>query len=127
MPGLKMPAASAAAVAALERLAPDAPDVTRRPMFGQPTMFVNGNMFLGTFGDQVFVRLSEADRRRAVTEEGMARFEPMTGRPMGEYVVLPAAVLRDPRRSRSWVAASLMYARGLRPKKKAPPRAGRKA
>ena len=41
---------------------PDHPAVKIRPMFGQLSAFVNGNMFMGIFGDDVFVRLPEGDR-----------------------------------------------------------------
>ena len=33
-------------------------DCEKRPMFGYPAYFINSNMFVGLFQDQLFVRLS---------------------------------------------------------------------
>ena len=116
MAAMKLPKSTAGARSKLEELAPTGPDITTRPVFGQPTVFVRGNMFLGTFGDLVFVRLSEKERQQALEEHGMKTFEPMAGRPMTEYVVLPPPVLADRAAARAWVAKSLAYARTLPPK-----------
>src|SRR5262249_43711000 len=70
---------------AVERL----PTLEARKMFGYPAAFVNGNMFAGLFQSSMIVRLSEDDRRRS----GAPAFEPMPGRPMREYVVVPKDVL----------------------------------
>src|SRR5713226_3551604 len=42
---------------------PDNPRITIRPMFGNISAFVNGNMFAGLFGNDLFVRLSEESRK----------------------------------------------------------------
>jgi TfoX/Sxy family transcriptional regulator of competence genes len=94
---------------------PDHPAVTTRPMFGQLSAFVNGNMFMGIFGDDVLVRLPESDRAEVI-ESGGRPFEPMAGRPMREYVVLPDAWLEEPDRVREWAARSLDHAEELPPK-----------
>lgn len=83
-----MPKPDAEARALFESLVPEHPDVRTRPMFGNVAAFVNGNMFTGLYGSDVFVRLPEKDRA-ALTGEGGAALEPMPGRPMREYVVLP--------------------------------------
>ena len=87
----------------------------KKMMFGYPAAFVNGNMFMGLFGPDVFVRLSDADRE-AVAGEGGIPFEPMPGRPMREYVVLPAEWRSDPGRVQEWAARSLEWAEELPPK-----------
>jgi TfoX/Sxy family transcriptional regulator of competence genes len=94
---------------------PDHPAVSIRPMFGQLSAFVNGNMFMGIFGDDVLVRLPEADRTEVLGAGGSV-FEPMAGRPMKEYVVLPVAWRDDPARIREWAARSLDHAEELPPK-----------
>lgn len=94
---------------------PDHPAVSIRPMFGQLSAFVNGNMFMGIFGEDVLVRLPEADRTEVIGAGGSV-FEPMAGRPMKEYVVLPGAWRDDPGRIREWAARSLDHAEGLPPK-----------
>ena len=74
-----------------EPVIPEDPRVQVRPMFGNVAGFVNGNMFMGLFGNDLFVRLSESDRAMLLQEEGAIVMEPMTGRPMKEYVVMPKA------------------------------------
>ena len=49
---------------------PDHPAVTTRPMFGQLSAFVNGNMFMGIFGDDLLVRLPEVDREAVIASGG---------------------------------------------------------
>jgi TfoX/Sxy family transcriptional regulator of competence genes len=51
--------------------------VATRPMFGQMAAFVNGNMFAGIFGDNVFVRLNETERVQLLAEPGASIFKPM--------------------------------------------------
>ena len=100
---------------------PDDPRVSARPMFGNVAGFVNGNMFTGLFGNDLFVRLSEADRSELLVEPGAAVMEPMTGRPMKEYVVLPTGWRDEPERVVAWVGRSLEWAGAMsekKPKKK---------
>jgi Cys-tRNA(Pro)/Cys-tRNA(Cys) deacylase len=73
--------------------------------------------FTGLFGPDLFVRLSEEDRE-ALAGEGGGLFEPMPGRPMKEYMLLPAAWRSDTGRIEEWVARSLAWARTLPPEKK---------
>jgi TfoX/Sxy family transcriptional regulator of competence genes len=96
----------------------EAPNVLVRPMFGNLAAFVNGNMFLALFGDRVAVRLGEADRAALLAKKGAGPFEPMPGRPMAEYVLLPESWRTQPRQARTWVDRSLAFASGLPPKKK---------
>ena len=86
MPWTKTPPELAAA---FDKAAPKDPRVVRKPMFGYPALFLDGNMFAGTFQDKIVARLSAEDRARAM-KAGATPFEPMAGRPMKEYVVVPA-------------------------------------
>ncbi|MCI4320548.1 MAG: TfoX/Sxy family protein [Thermoplasmata archaeon] len=115
--GMKMPKAGGDAVAAFRVLLKEVPEAVERPVFGQPAAFVRGNMFLGVFGTSVFVRLSEADRALAHKELGARPLEPMPGRPMREYVVLPEKVLVDLPLAASWTARARKYATELPVKK----------
>jgi len=99
-------------------LVPDAPNVLVRPMFGNLAAFVNGNMFLALFGARVAVRLGDADRSELMGKKGSGPFEPMPGRPMTEYVLLPEAWRTQPKQARAWTERSLAYAAALPPKKK---------
>lgn len=111
-----IPAAKAKALSTFRRLLTEVPDATERPMFGQLAAFFAGHLFFGVFGDQVFVRLGEADRAAAVTQLGATPFAPLPERPMREYVVLPTATLARPEAAAPWVRRAAKFAAGLPPK-----------
>lgn len=104
---MAFPRPDAASKAFFDSVVPDDPRVQVRPMFGNFAGFVNGNMFLGVFGEAVFVRLDESDRAALLDEPGTAVFEPMSGRPMKEYVSFPEAWRDEPDKGAVWVARSL--------------------
>lgn len=83
-----MPKPTEQAKVAFSALVPAEPAVTLKPMFGNLSAFVNGNMFAGLFGEDLFVRLPEAEIA-AVKKQGGRDFEPMTGHAMKGYVVVP--------------------------------------
>ena len=85
---MKMPRPSEEAKAAFSRIVPDEPAVTIKPMFGQVSAFVNGNMFCGIFGEELMVRLPE-DEIAKVKKQGGRDFEPMAGHKMSGYVIVP--------------------------------------
>jgi len=85
---MKMPRPSEQAKSAFAKLVPDGPTVTLKPMFGQLSAFVNGNMFCGLFGDDLVVRLPEPEIEK-VKQQGGHDFEPMAGHKMGGYVMIP--------------------------------------
>src|SRR3954451_22398613 len=64
------------------------PDAERRKMFGYPAAFVGGNMATGLFADRWVVRLPEEEIAPAKAS-GAEGFEPMPGRPMTGFVVVP--------------------------------------
>ena len=105
-----------AAVAGLE-------GVEVRKMFGFPAAFVGGNMAAGLHQETVMVRLPD-DVRQGRLDEGWSLFEPMPGRPMREYVALPADVFADADATRSWIERAAAYVRTLPPKE--PKRGARK-
>ena len=89
-----------------------------RKMFGYPAYFVNGNMFAGVHGDNLFLRLSDSDIATVKKSfKGVGNFEPMPGRPMKGYVVLPKTVYMDDKLFDEVVAKSIAYASTLKPKK----------
>jgi len=89
-----------------------------RTMFGCPCGFLGGNMFMGLFGDQLFLRLGESDRATLLAEEGAEPFDPMGGRPMREYVVVPPGWLEGDADDElhAWISKSVRYAKSLPPK-----------
>jgi TfoX-like protein len=104
-------------IEAFTALADLVPDATRKLTFGYPTCVRNGNMFFGVHGESLFLRLADADAERFVRELGGQPFEPMPGRPMRGYVVVPAGLERDPALC-DWVALSFAYAATLPPKRR---------
>lgn len=96
-------------VAVFDKAVPMSPSVTRRPMFGYASAFVNGNMFAGTFRDSIVVRLAEPDRAALLKLKGAASFEPMAGRPMKEYVVIPPSIVANPKELGVWIERGHRY------------------
>ncbi len=86
-----------------------------RKMFGYPAGFVGGNMVTGLHQESWIVRLPDEARHERL-DAGWPTFEPMPGRPMREYVALPAEVVADPTAARSWVERAAAYGRDLPPK-----------
>ena len=102
-------------VAKFDTLAPG-PPAQKRQMFGYPACFVNGNLFMSLFADRMVLRLPDADREALLKLKGAEQFEPMPGRPMKEYVVVPPA-LTDSAEVDDWVRRSRAYAEQLPAKK----------
>jgi TfoX/Sxy family transcriptional regulator of competence genes len=107
---------------------PDGPaPVDFKPMFGGPCYWTGGNMFAAIHQESMIVRLGEEDRQVLLREPGAALFEPMEGRPMREYVVIPPQIVADREAVRFWLAKGLAFTASLPPKVKKPrkPRAAR--
>ncbi len=89
----------------------------RRMMFGCPSYFVNDNMFAGLHQDRPILRLSPQDRESILSRWDEATiFEPMAGRPMREYVVVPESLYNDAAAFQEWLDRSFSYASSLPPK-----------
>jgi TfoX/Sxy family transcriptional regulator of competence genes len=123
---MTMPKPSEQAKAAFQKLVPPDPAVTTRPMFGNLAAFVNGKMFSGLFGEDLFVRVSDEDQAK-IRKQGGKAFEPMPGRAMTGYVIVPSGWQRNPEVVRSWVIIALTWSRALPAKKKTAPAKGAKA
>ena len=109
---MKMPRPSEDAKAAFTRLVPDEPAITLKPMFGQLSAFVNGNMFCGLFGDSLVVRLPEAEIS-AVKKQGGRDFEPVAGHKMGGYVMVPGDWRAKPAPAVALIKRSLAVTRAM--------------
>lgn len=81
-------------------------------MFGNLAGFVNGNMFCGLFGEDLFLRVSDGDQAKVRTQGGRA-FEPMPGRAMTGYVVVSAGWQKRPDATRAWIVTALSWSRQL--------------
>ena len=93
------------------------PDVVIKPMFGYPCAWIGGNMLTGLFAEDWWVRLSEPDRDALLALPGAHPFEPMPGRSMGRYVVLPADVAAADPGVEAWLAKAIEFTRTMPPKK----------
>jgi TfoX/Sxy family transcriptional regulator of competence genes len=113
-----MPKADPRTATLFRTLLPNDPRVTIRPMFGHTAAFVNGQVFAGTFGSQVFARLNESSRAELLAVPGATPFTPMKGRPMKEYVQLPSAMLSEPVAAKQWIARALEWTSTLPAKTK---------
>ena len=76
-------------------------------MFGNLAGFVNGNLFAGLFGDSLFVRLSEKDRIEFQKIKDVKLLEPMQGRPMKSYLIVPKSWMNQPELVRPWISKAL--------------------
>jgi TfoX/Sxy family transcriptional regulator of competence genes len=102
---------------------PDDARLERRTMFGCPCVFVGGNLCAGLLQDRMFVRLSAEDRARL--PGGGAYFEPMPGRPMKAYAVLPDEVLADEAAVERALARAVAFTASLPPKERKEKKAGK--
>ena len=101
---------------AFEALVRPLPGVELRKMFGFPCAFFQGQMFAGLHQESMILRLSAEDRKRFLETEDSSIFEPVAGRPMREYVVVPPAMIGQPSGVTAWLDRSLAYAASLPPK-----------
>jgi TfoX/Sxy family transcriptional regulator of competence genes len=88
-------------------------DVIEKKMFGGIGFMVGGNLAVGIRADELLVRLAPEDAERALSEEGVRRFE-MGGRrqPKGWVLVGPGR-LSDDAGLAEWVDAGADYAASL--------------
>jgi TfoX/Sxy family transcriptional regulator of competence genes len=105
---------------------PEHPAVVRKPMFGYPAAFANGNMVCGLFQDSVVVRLGKEGAASAVADGRAQQFTPMPGRPMTGYVLVPTAEANDTKALATWLQEALDFTLTL-PKKAAKSPPARKA
>ena len=110
-----MPKPSEQAKAAFAKVVPEGPTVTLRPMFGNLAAFVNGNMFAGLFGEDLFVRVPEVESAK-IRKLGGRNFEPMPGRAMTGYVVVPDTWRSKPGATKGWIEIALEVTGRMPPK-----------
>ena len=76
-------------------------------MFGADVWFVNGNMFMGVFGEGIFLRLSDEDGLSIKKEiPGAGVFSPTESTVMREYVSIPSSSLDDAEKLDRWIGRS---------------------
>jgi TfoX/Sxy family transcriptional regulator of competence genes len=93
----------------------------KRPMFGYPAYFINKNMFAGLFQDKLFLRLSPeqiTELRKSFPD--LSNLEPMPGRPMKDYHVIPEELYSDSSRIGKVIQQAAAFCSCLPEKKKKP-------
>ena len=94
------------------------PEAERRKMFGYPAAFANGNMWTGLHQDRWIIRLPEQHLSELMQVEGAVPFEPMPGRAMSGYCVLPQSILDDPDELHDWLHKAFEHAQAMTPKER---------
>jgi TfoX/Sxy family transcriptional regulator of competence genes len=92
------------------------PEAQVRKTFGYPSAIFNGHMFAGLHQESFILRLSAGDRADLQQRQGAKTFEPMPGRPMQEYVIVPESILKSEKQLIAWLGKALAYAKSLPPK-----------
>jgi len=116
---MSMPGSSKSPPELVERfasVAAELPDVERRQMFGYPCLFVGGNLVTGLYQAAWHVRLAKVDQAELLALPGARPFEPMPGRPMTGYVILPPSIVADDTALLHWVERAIDFGRSLPPK-----------
>jgi TfoX/Sxy family transcriptional regulator of competence genes len=103
-------------IALFDEAVPKDRRIERRKMFGYPAAFLNGYLFAGLHQESFVLKLSPPDRDRLVAERHASMFEPVPGRPMREFVVLPQSVLSERPALATWIEQSIVYIAGMPPK-----------
>ncbi len=103
-------------VARFDTVAAEYPHATRRLTFGYPCLYVGGNMVSGLFGSSWHVKLGAEERSELEAIPGSAPFEPMPGRPMTGFTLLPPSIIEDDEAIRQWIQRALDYGETLPPK-----------
>ena len=90
-----------------------------RKMFGYPAYFINNNMFLCAFQENLIIRLSEKEKAKVLKQyKNVTEFEPVSGRVMKEYVAIPESLYRDKTAFPKILSMSVKYVSSLPPKLK---------
>jgi TfoX/Sxy family transcriptional regulator of competence genes len=105
-----------ALVERFDSIAAEYPQAQRRRTFGYPCLYVGGNMVSGLFQSSWQVRLGPAETAELLAIEGSAPFEPMPGRPMTGFTLLPSSIIDDDDAIRAWVRRAIDYGATLPPK-----------
>lgn len=85
------------------------PELERRKMFGYPAAFLGGHMVTGLHQNNWIARVGDLG--------GAQPFEPMAGRPMKGFAVVPGDAIGDDTAIEAWLERAIANVRTLPPKK----------
>jgi TfoX N-terminal domain len=117
MPGMDFTPSPEALAETFAACLPDEPGTVRRKMFGWPSATVGGHMFASLHREAIVVRLPPDAMAELLELPGARPFEPMPGRAMTGYGVLPPELVTDRAAVRAWIARAHRAAAALPPKK----------
>jgi hypothetical protein len=106
---MQMPKSPPALIERFDTVAADFPEAMRRLTFGYPCLYVGGNMVTGLFGESWHVRVGKDDTDELLRLPGARPFEPMPGRPMTGFTLLPEAIVDDDAAVREWVGRAIAH------------------
>jgi hypothetical protein len=121
---MQMPKSPPALIERFDAVAADFPEATRRLTFGYPCLYVGGNMVTGLFGESWHVRVGKNDTDELLRLPGAGPFEPMPGRPMTGFTLLPETIVDDDVAVRQWVGRAIAHVSTM-PVKTAKPKASK--
>jgi len=121
---MQMPKSPPALIERFDAVVADFPEATRRLTFGYPCLYVGGNMVTGLFGDSWHVRVGKEDTDELLQLPGARPFEPMPGRPMTGFTLLPETIVDDDAAIREWVGRAIAHVSTM-PVKTPKPRASK--
>lgn len=124
---MDMPKSPPALVERFDTVAAEHPEATRRLTFGYPCLYVGGNMVSGLFGSHWHVKLGAAETAELMRHDGAGPFEPMPGRPMTGFTLLPESIVADDREVRQWVERAIAHGATMPVKTPKPKKAKAKA
>jgi len=124
---MDFPKSPPALVERFDAVAAEHPEATRRLTFGYPCLYVGGNMVSGLFGSHWHVKLGADDTAELLALPGAGPFEPMPGRPMTGFTLMPDAVVEDDAAVRGWVERAIAYGATMPVKQPKPKKAKTKA
>ena len=75
-------------------------------------------MFAGLFQESMILKLPEEEVAKFLKLKGAGPFEPMPGRPMRGFVVVPEAMRQSKAKLNPWLEKALAYAKSQPPKVK---------
>jgi len=88
-------------------------------MFGYPAYFINNNMFIAIFQEDLILRLSLEEKKKVMEEYNeISFFEPIPGRIMKEYIRIPESIYSNNEKFLKLLKKSIGYVSKLSTKEK---------
>ena len=93
------------------------PELERRKMFGYPAAFLGGHMVTSLYQSSWVARVGDPAAADDPGIRAAEPFEPMVGRPMKGFVVVPPSIVADDAAIDRWLDSAVAHVRTLPPKK----------